>query len=311
MKIILSFCLFCFFSILIYSQTKSIELIDDLNFSNGIGLEGVNSADKSIIDTLYPFGKGNARISWKLAQWFSRYNLKGTIPKKINKEVIYSNQGKTISFMPIKGSTQIDMEVIGSKEYVFPRKEGEAWPHILLEQTFKNQVGLNNIKTLNFKIDARLMFSKNLMNSLSYNPSLHTSQFSIYLVVQNLNKKSSDYKDYFWFGLHLYDYRWRTIQEYKEVDKGKLDATKKFIYCPASSDIYAGSFQNMYWIDISKDLYPIIKHAFNTAQERGYLKGSSVNDMHITGMNIGWEVTGTFDCGFRYKDLRLTATTKN
>jgi len=311
MKIFLTFYLFCFFSIIIYPQTKSIELIDDLNFSNGIGLEGVNSADNSIIDTLYPFGRRGERISWKLAQWFSRYNLKGTILKKINKEVIYSNQGKAISFLPVKGSTQIDMEVIGSKEYVTPRKEGEAWPHILLEQTFKKQVSLKKIKNLKFKMDARLMFSKNLMDSISYNPTLHTAQFSMYLVVQNLNKNSSDYKDYFWFGLHLYDYRWKVIKEYKEEDKGKSDATKKFIYCPASYEIYSGNFQDMHWINISKDLYPIIKKAFQIAQLKGYLKGASIGDMYITGMNIGWEVTGTFDCGYKYKNLKLIATIKN
>ena len=317
MKKLSFFGILFLFSLMIFAQTidskngnKEIELIVDANFSNGIGLIGVSSSNPSVVDTLYPFGKGQSAFSWKLAQWYSRFNLKGVLPARSNDSVAYANEGKRITFLPVNGSTQVNMEVFGSKEYLSPRKLGEGWPHLLLEQDFRNPVRVNWADSLVVTMDAKLMYSENKMDSAAYDSSLHTAQFSMYLVVQNLNNSSSDYGDYLWFGLHLYDYRYREIPKYEEKDKGKKDATGKFIYCPASSELYAGNFQDGHWINISKDLLPAIKQAFQAAQARGYLKGSTINDMYIASMNIGWEVPGTFDCGFQYKNLELIAIKK-
>jgi hypothetical protein len=298
-------------SIIAQNINSKVELIKERDFSNGIGLVGENSANVSIIDTLYPFGKGKSKSSWGLAQWFSRFNIKGVKPEILNDSVIYANKGKRIVFLPVNGNVQVDMEVMGSQEYIAPRKDGEAWPHILLEQTFQKQVRINDIKNLAFGMDAQLKYSVNKMDSASYDTTLHTAQYSMYLVVQNVNKNSADYGDYLWFGIHLYDYRWKVIEEFQQEDKGKSDATKKFIYCPESNELYKGNFQDGKWINISKDIFPLIMQAYQMAQARGYLKGSSISDMGITGMNIGWEVTGTFDCGFQFKNLELTALLKN
>lgn len=287
-----------------------IELICDRNFSNGVGVESLNSAS-TIIDTLYPFGRSHTHFSWKLAQWFSHFVLKGVHPEKVKGGVVYSNQGKRISFTRIHGSTRVTMEVFGSKEYRAPRRYGEGWPHLLLEENFPNPPRLDSIVTLNLSMRARLLYCVNKMDSLTYNPELHTAQYSMYLVVQNMNKFSSDYHDYFWFGLHLYDYRYKGIPRYEAQDKGKKDATRKFIYCPSSNDLHIGDFQGGRWVVISSNLLPWIVSAFKTAQSRGYLRGSRIADMKITGMNIGWEVTGTFDCGFQYDDLTLGAVLRN
>ncbi len=295
------------------SSAKSgvVEIIEDANYINGIGLEGSNSSKTEITRVLYPFGQSKNTQIWKLAQWGSRFDLKDA--KRVNGDngITYSNSGKSIAFKAVDGSTQVTMKMFGSKEYLAPRKFGENWPHILLEQQFETPQSVSNIETLYFNLDFRLLFSEMKMSQDSFNPEIHTTQFTVYLTIQNKNQSSKAYGDFIWFGLPLYDYRYDEIAEYAAKDLGKEDASNKFIFSTASKSIYSGSAKNGNWIKISKDIIGIIHHAFITAQQRGFLKESKYEDMYITTTNMGWETPGTFDCAIQYKNLKLTAITKN
>jgi len=294
------------------SSSKSIlvEIITDQNYTNGIGLEGSNSNNTETIRVLYPFGQGGSKCEWKLAQWGSRFNLKDA--KQINGDdgITYADSGKSISFKPVDGSTQITMEMFGSKEYLAARKFGDGWPHILLEQEFKIPQSVNNIETLNFNLDFRLLYSEMKMSPNTFNPELHTTQFTVYLTIQNRNLSSKGYGDFIWFGLPLYDYRYNTIAEYSAKDIGKEDASNKFIYSTASINLFEDTAKDGDWINISKDIKGIIHHAFMIAKQRGFLKESDYEDMYITTTNMGWETPGTFDCAIQYKNLKLTAIIK-
>jgi len=140
-----------------------------------------------------------------------------------------------------------------------------------------------------------------------FNPDLHTAQFSQYFTIQDNNKDSESYGDFFWFGLPFYDYRYENIELYAAQDIGKDDASNKFIFSVASRNIFDGTLHDKQWITIDKDILPFIKEAFKTAQERGYLTGSKFEDLAITTMNTGWEVPGTFDCGIVLESPSLTA----
>jgi hypothetical protein len=287
-----------------------VEIIKDANYINGIGLEGSNSSSTEITRVLYPFGQSKNNQIWKLAQWGSRFDLKDA--KRVNGDngITYSNPGKSIAFKAVDGSTQITMKIFGSKEYLAPRKFGEDWPHILLEQQFENPQSVSNVEALNFNLDFRLLFSEMKMSPDSFNPEIHTTQFTVYLTIQNKNQSSKAYGDFIWFGLPLYDYRYDEIAEYAAKDLGKGDASNKFIFSTASKNIYSGSAKDGNWIKISKDIIGIIHQAFITAQERGFLKESKYEDMYITTTNMGWETPGTFDCAIQYNNLKLTAIIK-
>jgi len=292
------------------TKGKTIEVITDTNYTNGIGLEGSNSANTEITRVLYPFGKSKNNFSWKLAQWGSRFDLKDAQQEPGNDGITYSNAGKSIAFKTIDGSTQITMKMFGSKEYLTPRKFGEDWPHLLLEETFENPLAVSSIDTLNFNLDFRILFSELKMNPESYNPGIHTTQFTVYLTIQNKNKDSKGYGDFIWFGIPLYDYRYDIIEEYSAADIGKDDASNKFIFSTASTNLFEEVAKDGRWIQISKDIIGIIQNAFTTAKQRGFLKESNYEDMYITSTNMGWETPGTFDCAIQYKNLKLTATTK-
>jgi len=298
-----------------YNISQPIEIFSDKNFSNGIGLQGDSSSNPSVIDTLYPFGMGGSSYAWTLAQWGSRFNLSGVPPSYQGDSVVYADSGKSVSFMKITenaqitGNTQVDMEVFGSAEYLSPRTAGQSWPNLYFGQTLQKQLGLNEMNNLVFKCTARLMFSINEMGSL-YNPSLHTAQFQVYLTIQNLNTSSADYGDYYWFGIPFYDYRYPEILAYAASDFGPNN-TGKFIFNLGTNDIYTGDFANENWITISKDIYPFILEGFQIAQARGYLVGSSINDMCIGSINIGWEIPGTFNSGLQFNKFALTALSKS
>lgn len=290
-------------------KEKTIEIIKDKNFDNGVQLFGTVSAKASPITQLYPFGKTNTEPIWALAQWGSNFNFLGNTSRAVKGGTVYENEGKRFSFIKEGKSSLVSLEVFGAKEYPSARIEGQDWPHLLFGQDMTTKVPLNQIKKLSYTIDARLMYDENKMGAL-LDPKLHTSQVSLYLSIQNINKSSADYSDYFWFGLPLYDYRYKDIKEYAAQDLGKEDATKKFILNVASKELFKGTLHDKKWINIEKDIYPLIIRAFKTAKERGFLKNTDLNDLAIGSMNLGWEVPGTFDCGLQFKNLSLTATLK-
>ena len=43
------------------------------------------------------------------------------------------------------------------------------------------------------------------------------------------------------------------------------------------------------------------------AVKRGYLAGSNLGDYGIMGINMGWELPGTFDASMQIRDLGILA----
>lgn len=289
------------------AATAMVPLIGDTAFSDGVILRGSNSAAPAVTDTIKPFTEALDAPRWMLSEWGSRHLLNVVPPQRESGKVTYANPGKKVVFERTAKGARIDLEIFTSREFKAARKDGEDWPHLLLEQSFPHQLRMDSMNALWLKMDARLMYCINKMERGAFRKNLHTAQFSLYLAINNRNNSSAGYGDFVWFGVPLYDYRYKDIKRYEARDKGKADATGKFIYSLAGKEVYNGSFHDGNWRHLSKDLYPAIRKAFETAKRNGYLKSSSWNDMYITGMNIGWEVPGTFDAGLQVEGLSLTA----
>ncbi len=290
------------------NKETGYEVFKDLTIENGINIKGTNSADPSTKSIIYPFGKvDGAKTIWTLAEWGSKKDLVDATPNNTKDGITYSETGKNISFKKENNTIEVTMEVIASDEYDAPRKDGEDWPHLLMEQKIDTNNKIENAGEMNFTLDVKLLRNEIKMEDFEFDPNMHTAQFSIYFSVGNINPESESYGDYFWFGLPVYDYRYPDgIEEYSAQDLGKEDATNKFIYKPASKEVFKGNVNNKEWIKINLDILPYIKKAIQTAKGRGYLKGSNTPDLAIGSSNIGWEVQGTFDCSIKYKNLSLT-----
>jgi hypothetical protein len=139
-----------------------------------------------------------------------------------------------------------------------------------------------------------------------YSPGLHAAQFQIFFSVQNLNRQSPGYGKYLWFGIPIYDDRHRVVPGHKAQDTG---GTSMFIYSLAGEVFSTKSAHDREWITLDKDLLPLMREGLEYAWGRNFLKESqALADYRIAGMNIGWEVPGTFDVDLQIRQLSLKAT---
>ncbi|MBO9591899.1 MAG: hypothetical protein J7599_03255 [Niabella sp.] len=282
-----------------------VSLFADPQFETGLYLKGDVSGAPSAGESLYPFGKKGTKPAWELAEWASKYLLHQNEMTDNNGEKRYENRGKLLTLVREGNTTKIRMDVKATAEYDHPRKSGEAWPHLLLEQAFAVKPFLKYTDKLILTFEGRLVNAVSAMPAGSFNPDLHTAQFQLFITLQNLNPQSPSYGELVWFGVPFYDYRHRQLQVYAAQDIGKGDATGMFIYSLGTTDYMQGSFHDGNWVKVEKDLKPLMVKAVNLAKERGYLKGATLDDIRIGGMNIGWEVPGTFDAGFEFRGFDL------
>lgn len=261
---------------------------------------------------IYPFGAATAAPIWEMAEWGTKYELEEADKVTTSGErITYANAGKAISFEKKGADVSVAMDVTTSAEYDTPREQNQAWPHLLVEQAFPEKPLMTDLEGLVLKFKGRLTGAEMKMDENDFNPGLHTAQFQLFITVQDANPNSAYYGDYLWFGIPFYDYRYEHIPLYAAQDVGKGDATGKFIYSVGSADFMEGSFHTKDWITIEKDIYPLIVGALKLAKERGYLTGSFFEDFRLTGMNLGWEVPGTFDAGFEFNGFDILAITKH
>ena len=187
------------------------------------------------------------------------------------------------------------------------RKHGESWPHLLVEQQACEVYSLEKLTRLDFELGIKRLYCENRMATDACNPSLHAAQFQMFLVVSNINKSSKDSGDYFWFGVPFYDSRYDIPPSHKAKDGGKADATGKFIYTIAGENVTSEPLKENRWAEIEINLLPYIKAGLEEAVKREYLKDSNPGDYAVVGMNMGWELPGTFDASIQIRDLGLQA----
>lgn len=82
-----------------------------------------------------------------------------------------------------------------------------------------------------------------------------------------------------------------------------------YIFTVGGNEFTTLSLHDREWITIDKDLLPFMREGLQDAWQAGFLKDSqSLDDCHITGMNLGWKVPGIFDVEMQYRDLSLKVT---
>lgn len=281
------------------------SIISDPEFNKGIAMLGDDPGNQINGKYIYPFGLNGTPV-WELGEWASKY-LIGQSDKTSEPDgtIVYQDTAKIISFK--KEGTKLDIHfgLNGSAEYARPRKEGEPWPAFLLQQEFVDKPLIRSIDSLILFLEGRLVREELKMAPGDYNPDIHTSQFQLFLIVQDRNTLSPGYGDFLWFGIPFYDYRYRIIAPHYQQDFAVTDGTGKFIYSIGTTNLTDKSFQDGQWISVRLDLKPFIVEAIQKAKEHNFLPNSSQENMRISGMNIGWETPGTIDAEFEYKNFDL------
>ena len=66
------------------------------------------------------------------------------------------------------------------------------------------------------------------------------------------------------------------------------------------------------WVTFSKDIYPVIQEALDTARTRGYLSASPDNaDFAVSSVILGWEVPGISCVQMQVRNLHLKLTSRS
>jgi hypothetical protein len=301
----------------------SYELFNDPKFENGFN---VRPADRSFSDgstpdnrwplnsRLYYGGNEDASYAWTIQQAGDIYGLgdvynqtTDAVPEETEDGTyIFSDTSKSVQVNPTKGTFRYELNT--SLEYEEPRVAMGAWCHLLLEEGLAKRVQLSEIESLSLSIDVTLDKIENHMSDSEYNPSLHTCQFLIYFVC-NTNA-SLDSGSYLWFGVPIYDYRYTVIEEYGNTDAGGAGATNQFIYSMSTESYLPDGMTVGTQYNISIDMKPAMSRGLEVAQSKGYLTNSTVDDLSIEYMNIGYEIPGTFDSAMTIGGLSLLATPK-
>lgn len=310
MKFIKEFTwIFCFLAIIVLDHATSNagefkELFQDIHFQNGFNLTATSTKAKPLLVGVLDFGNTQVIPRWRLAQWGSKYSLKDVKPINLpSGEVVYSNQAKKVALGPKEKDFELTLEVYGSAEYGdMPRQYFEDWAHLLIEQKI-GPVKIVDLKSLILNLDAEITKCENKMGPDEFKPNLHTAHITAIFIVKNINKNSPSFNDFFWFGVPLFDARHDIPKAHMAKDAGKADSSQKFIYTVDGKEFWNENINNGRWNNLKKDILPYIISGFEVSVERGYLKGANIEDVAITSCNIGWEVTGTFDCGIKIKNL--------
>ena len=255
-------------------------------------------------------GGSNLPPLWGLSQWSSRFPLDPTaLRTNADGSLACSNNAKNVRFAGSSApGAGLVLGVNAAEEYgAHARHAGDPWVHLLIEQEFDPTAPLSQLTAANFRVEARLTRSRDLHQG-DYSPAVHAAQFQIFFTVQNRNRTSQGHGDLLWFGVPIYDNRNRFPKTFKAQDFG---GTAKFIFTLGGTNYTAVSAHDGGWIVLERDLLPLMREALETAWARGFLKGSKeVEDYHIGGMNLGWELPGTFDVEMEVRNLSLKLVPK-
>lgn len=306
------------------TEKREVQLLKDKTFSKGFNLSGIVSYESGsrAFDYLNYGGKAGTDPAWRLAQWGSRFNLALTDELMTEDErerfpasgtetekdgiYTYSDDGLTFDVDPQTGYCK--MFVNGKNEYPVPRVANQAWPHLLVEQTFSEYHYLKDFEHLYMKLRFRINFCTMEFERISqFDASLHSAQITWFVTPQNVNEASEGKGEMLWFGLPIFDYRRKDsyIDLFYAQDGGKEDSTGQFIYSLCSRDYLGEGNIIGKEIEIVYDILPGIKAGLEMGKQQGYLPKTSYEDLALTTTNLGWEVTGTFNASFEIFDMQI------
>ncbi len=291
------------------------QIILDNCFHNGFAVKPQMDGNNDIIGYLTCDNSRFAKPSNVLAQWYcgywrrddkneyDRHNILNGYKQVDGDCYEWGDASKKLRLNSVSGS--LEMALDASKEYKNDRREGEPWPHILIEYQTETCF-LTQIKTIT--LDLGFMIRKLQCNMSIVDESLHAAQFVWYAIIRNSNPKKKDYDKYIWFGCNLYDSRYPQTPFMVFMDGGKEINTGTLIYQPASVEYLKESTVLNKHQEVHFDFTGHLYKAFSVACERGVLSDSRYSDMAITGGNFGWEIPGTYDVSVEIDKMELNIT---
>ena len=289
---------------------RRVPLLDDARFEQGFTVWSPAPGKHAAKGVIAP-RTSDAAPRWGLAQWHSRFTLAEAKPESLPDGAIRcADAAKAVTFFPASAAADISLALNANIEYQSKAPaRGDPWPHLLAERELASHPAVTELQAVPLNIRYRLTKAE-IFRPQGFDQRRHTAQFVFYITVQNRNRQSAGFGDYYWFGVPLYDARYRLPRAHRAVDKGsdRKPATGKFIFNPGGEQYTTQSAHDGEWVTITKDLLPLMKEGLQNAWQRGYLPDShDAADYRLMAMNFGWEVTGPINVEMQVADLQLDA----
>ena len=295
-------------------EYTSMQLFEDTEFRNGFTIMGQNTVKRGnvYIDPENQEGTGE-KPSWMIAQWNSGPCLYRDRAESAQ-NIVTDGTIKTVTFDPSDRSISLRLNTIP----YYDGKPGttEKWPHLLLEQSPldidpKKPDDAEKLPYYSCSVDKMVVTLDIRMNDYKfvYVDGVNAAQFLSYYYI-----KSKDNKDFIWFGVPLFDNRGET-GIYWALDTA---GSNQMIYSIASTDTYKNSPHSLLngagepivsdeWIHVEVDIRPHIEALLELGLKEGKFKSAkTLNDLYISGVNIGWETIGSFDIDVQIRNFKLT-----
>lgn len=304
------------------ADPRCVEVLQDPTFQNGFRALGLSVSDGGMAGkTVFNPLSTNKRQYWDLASWNSRYafgDSRYTTYHELGNGVFkYANPTK--EFTVDTKNAVLTFTGIATACYDEHRTGSEPWLHLTIGQNSRTaDTRIAELERLDITLSNRLLaFEDHMGDAFSINK--HTAQFSLNLMVRNIDTTSPDYNQFIWLCIHLFDNRWEWCESGTMLDVG----TQSLMVFTGNRVLYKDNNRNNCWKNgrinaspdakwsyFSWDALPTICNALVKAQKDGYLLHTSLDQMAITGLNIGWEIPGTYNATMQIKDFSILATKK-
>lgn len=301
------------------------ELIPSGNFLDGFKvLSQKDHANGDLVTHLGEFVYTDSAQTpkWSLAQWDSGPCIWGSRVES-DKYTLTDGVSKWVSYNPSEGSLLLRLN---TEAYYNGRGavEGDYWPHLLVETTLPYSTATESEKEFFTGAADKWLLSFDLrMPQYSATPRngdwVRAAQLYIYF-----GARHKETGRFVWFGLQLFDSRWKYSADNYFVDGGKADASGQMIYVIGTRNVYKGMRETLWnsagtapqagenWLHFELDLIPYLRFMVNRGIREGdFAPDTVVDDFYIDYMNYGWEIIGTFDCGVEIKNLSLLSHIEN
>lgn len=270
-------------------QSKPDEIgtnvIKDGSFKNGLNLLGLNSAtDGTTVYKKIKYGSSLGTTRWNLAQWWSKYNLKDGAETALANKYTLEDASKRISVdMQTYG---LELAVDGSKEFdSYNEQATSTWPHLLVEQTLSEPKTIGDAQSVTAKLNFKVNYAEDLRGGEGR--GLH-AQFAWFIYIVDKNPQSPGYGNFLWFGLNLFNPPSQVAGSYSSQDTA--GGLGNYIYSLGADTFMKDMPAVGKTTDVSFDILPYVRSALSAAQEKGFMVGTTLSDLSVTGTNIGWEV---------------------
>ena len=267
------------------------NVLADPTFRNGFQLLTVSGG---LAKNLPGRDGGVTTPVWQVAQWWCNHPLQDGTETITDTTYSITDASKEVT---VDWSTGVlTMGLKASRE--MEQGSTTKWPHLLIEQAIP-AVPLKDAESVTATVTFNILENTDMRVG---GQGLH-AQFSWFIYIQDRNPESEGYNNFLWFGLNLFNSVSIGTGPYAAQDTA--GGPGNFIYSLGSSSL----LDKRLWIgrptEIKCDILPHIQKALETAQANGFMLGTELEDVSITGMNIGWENFDRWDVRVTIEDMGI------